>query len=129
MPHITVETRQMRRKAGSASQSASQSRTVNILRPSSRGRAKVNAAGRRARTLARNHRPHSPVISPSLASRNRGSRAMTETRMEATMVVSTNRATPSARRLTASVQPALSAGNAAPAPSATRLPTPRLCSR
>jgi len=104
VPHITLETRQIRRKPGSACHSASQFRTANALLPSISGRANTNAAGRPAGADAGHEpQPHRPVIRPSLASRNRGSRVTAETATESAMVASTNRATPSARRLVASV--------------------------
>jgi len=94
-PHMTLATRQIRRKRGSVSHSASHEPAAKTRLPSIKGRARMNAAGRRAPTLAMNHIPHRAVVSPSLASRNRGLRVATDMMMVAATVATTTSPTPS----------------------------------
>ena len=71
--------------------------------PSISGRAKMKAAGRCERAVAMNQAPHTPVSTPSLASRKRGEDAITEVRSPATIVVTIKIATLSACRRVTSV--------------------------
>ena len=133
-PQITLDTRQIRRNRGCACHRSSQDTGAKIRRPSSSGRANRNAAGRPlpprpGPAVNRNQSPHSPVISPSLASRSRGLCTATERISESATVPSTSSATGSACRRTASCQAAPMAGGTALSARAVRADSPVARSR
>lgn len=86
-PHATVATRQIRRKPGTLSHSTSHDSLGIRPRRSSSGRVNRMASGRLVASDPRNHRPLTPVIQPSLASRNRSLPVSMETSVETISMV------------------------------------------